>query len=96
MWRHALLVFLLAGLAQAQPTAGRRPNGSAILPNGWPITPLGKQIPASTLPIAVELTPDAKYALVLNAGFLQPSISVIDLAAESEVQRLNLPTPGSA
>ncbi len=91
MWRHALLVFLLAGLAQAQPTAGRRPNGSAILPNGWPITPLGKQIPASTLPIAVELTPDAKYALVLNAGFLQPSISVIDLAAESEVQRLNLP-----
>jgi len=91
MWRHALVVLLLAGLVQAQPTAGRRPNGSAILPNGWPITPLGKQIPVSTLPLAVELTPDDKYALVLNAGFLQPSISVIDLAAEDEVQRLNLP-----
>ena len=90
MWRVALITFALSSFAVAQPTAGRRPNGSAILPNGWPITPIGKQIPVSTLPMAVELTPDGKHALVLNAGFLQPSVSLIDLASETETQRLAL------
>ena len=67
---------------------GRQADGSVVLPNGWTITPAGKQIPLSTLPMSMAVTPDEKYLLVLNGGFLPPSVSVIDLAAERETARV--------
>ncbi len=75
----------------AQPTAGRLPDGAAILPNGWPITPAGRQIELSTLPLTLRLTPDRKQAIALNAGFRQPSLSVIDLEAGQVVSEATLP-----
>lgn len=80
-------------IAFGQPFAGRRPNGSAILPNGWPITPAGQQIELSTLPISLELHPDGKHAFVLNSGFLAPTISIIDLDAGVVVSET--PAPGA-
>ncbi len=82
------LLALAALTLSAQPTAGRLPDGAAILPNGWPITPAGRQVELSTLPLTMRITPDGARALVLNSGFRQPSVSVIDLNAgrvESEV-----------
>ena len=69
-------------------TVGRQADGSAVLPTGWTITPAGKQIPLSTLPMSMAVSPDEKHLLVLNGGFLPPSISVIDLATERETARV--------
>jgi YVTN family beta-propeller protein len=64
---------------------GPQPDGTVLLPDGWSISPAGKQIPLSTLPMSAALSPDQRYLLVLNGGFLPPSISVIDLSTETEI-----------
>ena len=69
---------------------GRQADGSVVLPNGWTITPAGKQIPLSTLPMSMAVIPDEKHMLVLNGGFLPPSVSVIDLAGERETARVRV------
>jgi DNA-binding beta-propeller fold protein YncE len=88
-----LLLFVVPLVLAAQPFAGRRPNGSAILPNGWPITPAGAQVELSTLPISIELHPDGIHAFVLNSGFLAPTISLVDLDAGSVISET--PAPGA-
>ncbi len=87
------LLLAVPCLLLGQPFAGRRPDGAAILPNGWPITPAGKQVELSTLPLALALHPDGKHAFVLNSGFLPPSVSVVDLDVGAVVSET--PAPGA-
>lgn len=93
MLARTLLFLVVPLVLAAQPFAGRRPNGSAILPNGWPITPAGQQVELSTLPISIELHPDGKHAFILNSGFLSPTISLVDLDSRSVVSET--PAPGA-
>ena len=65
-----------------------QPNGSLLLPTGWRLTPAGRQIPLSTLPMSMALSPDGKHLVVLNGGFQPPALSVIDVAAGRETARL--------
>ena len=44
-------------------------------------------MPVDTLPLATAATRNGKYLLVLNCGFNQPSISVIDIAQKREIGR---------
>src|SRR4029077_8994837 len=67
---------------------GPQAGGSFLLHTGWTLTPAGKQIPLSTLPMSMALSPDGKHLLVLNGGYLPPTISVIDVAAEKETARV--------
>ena len=86
-----LLLLVAPCLMFAHPLGGRRPDGAAILPNGWPITPAGRQIELSTLPMALALHPNGKHAFVLNSGFLPPTISVIDLDAGAVLAEVPAP-----
>ncbi len=72
----------------ARQTPGPQPDGTILLPNGWSISPAGRQVPLSTLPMSLAVAPDGKYVLALNAGFLPPSISVVDIAAAKETSRV--------
>ena len=58
------------------------------LPNGWRLTPAGRQVPLSTLPMSIALAPGGKHAIALNGGFLPPTLSVIDTAAGRETARV--------
>ena len=78
MLRFSTLVLLAASLC-AQQRVGRLPDGGAILPNGWPLTPAGRQLELSTLPMSLLLAGGDRHAISLNAGFLTPSLSVVDL-----------------
>ena len=71
-------------------TIGPQTDGSTILPSGWKLTPAGKQIALSTLPMSLAVSPDEKYAVVLNGGFLPPTLSVIDLSSLTESARTPL------
>ena len=97
-----LAILLLGGLSLSSqnardvdlheyPRTGRQTDGGFLLPNGWSITPAGEQISLSTLPMSLALSPDEEHALVLNGGFLPPTISVIDLAATRETARVPVP-----
>ncbi len=49
------------------------------LPNGWALTPAGKQIPLGDLPLNIALSPDKKLAAVTNNGQSTQSIQLIDI-----------------
>ncbi|MBI3668111.1 MAG: bifunctional YncE family protein/alkaline phosphatase family protein [Acidobacteria bacterium] len=84
----AILGAVLASTAAPPASVGPQPDGAFLLPNGWRLTPAGKQIPLSTFPMAMALSPDGRYLLVLNGGCLPPTISVVDVAAERETARV--------
>jgi YVTN family beta-propeller protein len=87
-----LLLVSLGALLVSMPApsvrVGPQPGGGFLLNTGWVLTPAGKQIPLSTLPMSMAPSPDGKYLLVLNGGYLPPAISVIDLAQERETERV--------
>ena len=73
---------LLCG--QATPEAGkpRYPGpvpGGYLLPNGWTITPTGRQVELSDLPLNIIVEGDK--AFVATSGFNRHSLSIIDLNA---------------
>ena len=61
-----------------------------LLPNGWKLTPAGDQVAIGELPLNMIITKDDKYALTSNSGTKENSISVVDLNAEKEVQRIDV------
>ena len=61
-----------------------------LLPNGWKLTPEGEQVAIGELPLNLVITKDEKYALTSNSGTRENSISVVDLAAGKEIQRVSI------
>jgi len=89
----AVLVLLaLAVLLSSQPAPPERvgplPGGGFLLNSGWRLRPAGTQVPLGTFPMSAALSPDGKYLLVLNGGFLPPSVSVLDTATARETSRV--------
>ncbi len=90
------VLILLAAVLTSQPVAtpervGPLRDGGFLLNSGWRLHPAGVQLGLSTFPMSTALSPDGKYMLVLNAGYLPPSVSVIDLAAAREIGRTPVP-----
>ena len=83
----ALALFAQQEPAAADPARENHEIAPVTLPNGWRITPAGNQLPLSTLPMSIALAPDGKHAVVLNGGFLPPTLSVIDTVAGRETAR---------
>jgi DNA-binding beta-propeller fold protein YncE len=85
----AAAFIILAATAISQTAqreqVGPASGGGFLLNSGWRLQPAGTQVPLNTLPISATLSPDGGYALVLNAGYHQPSISVIELASAKVV-----------
>ena len=85
--KHILVVALaaLAAILCSQPSpreqVGFQGDSSFLLNNGWRVKPAGKQIPVGTFPMSSALAPGGRHLLVLNGGYMPPSISVLDTAA---------------
>ncbi len=62
---------------QAQATEGK--EGKITLPNGWRLSPAGRQIPLGDLPLNIAVTGDRKYAAVTNDGQGTQSLQLIRL-----------------
>src|SRR5271165_293220 len=88
----ALAMVLTAGLlvSQEKPPVrvGPLEDGGFLLNSGWVLRPTGEQVPVDTLPMRSALSKDGRYLLVLNAGYKQPSISVIEMATKKETKRV--------
>jgi DNA-binding beta-propeller fold protein YncE len=55
------------------------------LPNGWSLTPAGKQIGLGDLPLNVAVSPDQDYAAVTNNGRSKQSIHLINLKTQTTI-----------
>ncbi|MGH9802649.1 MAG: beta-propeller fold lactonase family protein [Blastocatellia bacterium] len=81
--------------AKAQPARkalqlpGQTANG-VLLPNGWTLTPEGKQIPVSDLPMNMTLSNDGRYLLVTTNGNGDQTVDIIDLTAGQSVQTIKV------
>src|SRR5579884_1076296 len=89
----AFLALAVLSTSQQRPReqVGPLPDGGFLLNNGWRIHPAGKQIPLDTMPMASVLEPGGRFLIVMNGGYNPPSLSVVDLQNEREIQRIAVP-----
>jgi len=59
------------------PIAG---TSQTQLPNGWKLSPAGTATPLGDLPLNLQLSPDGRLAAVVNAGWGQNSVQLLDAA----------------
>src|SRR5579863_3469427 len=79
-------LYLAAGLFSAQPsaieqkprTAGPTEQGF-LLPNGWRLTPAGRHVVLTDLPLNIIPLADNKRALVATSGYNRHQLSLVDL-----------------
>jgi YVTN family beta-propeller protein len=73
---------LLAALAACSHArvAGPRPDGTAVTPYGWQITPAGRQVDVGPGPLVIGLHPAGHMLVVLTGGMHDHSLLVIDPA----------------
>jgi YVTN family beta-propeller protein len=72
-------MLVLTAWAQDKPrTAGPTEKGF-LLPNGWTLTPVGKQVTLTDLPLNIIPLADSKHVLVATSGFNKHELSLIDL-----------------
>ena len=63
----------------------------SLLPNGWSLTPIGKQLPVGDLPLHAVVSKDQTFAVVTNNGQSIHSLNIIDLETEQVVDELEIP-----
>ena len=57
---------------------GQKPQGF-LLPNGWTITPAGRQVPLTDLPLNIIALADSRRALVATSGYNAHELAIVDL-----------------
>jgi YVTN family beta-propeller protein len=87
MNRHAFILavvqatwLMLPATAQDKPRFAGPSEQGFLLPNGWTVTPAGKQVPLSDLPLNIIPLADGKRALVATSGYNKHELSLVDLA----------------
>ncbi|MFN7919685.1 MAG: hypothetical protein U0Q16_06290 [Bryobacteraceae bacterium] len=86
----ALAGGLLWSQRERLTVVGPAPGGGHLLTTGWVVRPAGKQVELSTLPLSAKLTADGKRMLILQSGFLKPSLSLHDTGTGERIASLEL------
>jgi DNA-binding beta-propeller fold protein YncE len=89
----ALLVSAAYLVSQPAPPqrVGPLPGGGFLLNSGWTIRPAGEQIPLGTLPMSSAVSRDGKYVLILQAGYMPPTITSHDAATMKQIASVPVP-----
>ncbi|NOX89348.1 MAG: beta-propeller fold lactonase family protein [Calditrichaeota bacterium] len=88
------LILFIAVSCQKATISPQKPgvyDDFTLLPNGWRLTPVGKQAQIGELPLNMIVTPDERFAVTSNSGAGEHSLSLISLKDFKEVQRVKLP-----
>ena len=81
----------MATIALAKPDDPLFPGSQGyVLPNGWTITPAGRQIEVGDLPMSFVVTPSGRFAIVLTSGMNRHGLEVIDLHGRRKIQEIPL------
>ncbi|HEY4324174.1 MAG TPA: alkaline phosphatase family protein [Mucilaginibacter sp.] len=62
------------------------------LPNGWSLSPAGKQLPLGDLPLSIAVSKSKKWAVVTNDGQSTQTLQLIDTKQEKVVDSVVVPT----
>ncbi|HTR80725.1 MAG TPA: bifunctional YncE family protein/alkaline phosphatase family protein [Bacteroidota bacterium] len=67
---------------------GRMNDGRTLLPNGWILSPAGTSVGLGDLPLGMRLSPDGKFAAIVNSGEGDQTISIVNIGEHRVVQTL--------
>jgi len=71
-----------------QQLPGKMDDGRTLLPNGWILSPAGSSIDLGDLPLGMQVSPDGKFAAIVNSGEGKQTISLVDIHAQHLIQTL--------
>jgi YVTN family beta-propeller protein len=74
----SLLAFAVLG--EDKPSRPGPTDKGFLLPNGWTITPAGRQVELTDLPLNIVPLADGAHALVATSGFNKHELSLVELA----------------
>jgi DNA-binding beta-propeller fold protein YncE len=69
---------------------GPQADGSVLLNTGWSLRPAGRQIPLSTFPMNVKESPDGRFVVILEGGYLPPTVTVLDRKTMARIDQHRL------
>lgn len=88
------LILATASVGAANEAApvwpGVQPDGSVLLPNQWTIKPVGQQVPVGDFPVNLALHPSGRFVAVLDSGYGQHEIRILDVTTRAVVSHVNL------
>src|SRR5437762_7993721 len=70
---------------------GARAGTATVTPQGWGITPAGRQTDVGPGPQAVATSPDGRMIVIANAGYLAHSLMVMNAATGRITQTIRAP-----
>jgi YVTN family beta-propeller protein len=68
-----------------ESTASKPADDATLLPNGWKLTPAGRQVVITDLPLNIVPSPDGRYAFVATSGYNPHELTVVELATGKKV-----------
>ena len=63
---------------------------SEFLQKTWGVTPAGRQVKVSDMPLKMLVAPDGRALVAVSAGFTNTGLTLLDLATQSVTQFLPL------
>ncbi|MCA0381862.1 MAG: bifunctional YncE family protein/alkaline phosphatase family protein [Bacteroidetes bacterium] len=89
--KHLLFAALLLGILPGTTGVAQAQTKKVTLPNGWSLTPAGKQLPLGDLPLNVVVSPDKKLLAVTNNGQSVQSIQLVDAVNDKVLHSVEIP-----
>lgn len=89
----SFLISIPGGQAQVRKAARKEPGKKVtgtLLPNGWTLTPEGRHIEISDLPLNMVITRDGRYLLSTTNGNGDQNIDIIDLRSGAVTQTITV------
>ncbi len=71
-----------------QQLPGKMDDGRTLLPNGWILSPAGSSIDLGDLPLGMQVSPDGKFAAIVNSGEGKQTISLVNIHTQRLIQTL--------
>src|SRR5262245_44378983 len=62
-----------------------RDGGGVLLPDGWRVTPAGRQLESGDMILSAQVSPDGKTLAFTNTGYTRHQLHLVDLATEKEI-----------
>jgi YVTN family beta-propeller protein len=62
-----------------------------LLPNGWRLTPAGRHVLLSDLPLNIRTSSDGQHAFVATSGYNKHELTAIDIATGSKIAAAEVP-----
>ncbi|MBI3840092.1 MAG: beta-propeller fold lactonase family protein [Planctomycetia bacterium] len=77
--------------AASRKLPGLQLDGRILLPTQWSLLPAGEQVRLGDFPVNIALHPKESFAAILNAGYAEHEVVIVNLKTKVVMSRVELP-----